>query len=482
VADKEIESGYLTLDCCGNDKQREFALAYNDDSITEIGVFGCKGSGKSYFAISLLFGSAFLYPGTIYFIARNELNDLRKYNSPDVYKVLDNWQISSKRYKYNGKDDFWQLDNGSKIFYLHAGYLPRDPEFKRFGSRQCTRLWIEEAGELEYIAKRNLCGTAGRWKNTHYNLKRKIILTGNPCQNFIYEYYKQWKLGKLAPYIKFIETDIDDNKAIDDGYYEGLEQSFSQAEKERLLYNNWEYSNDPALLCQSSAIQDLFKNEHIKPTDDNYLSSDLAMQGRDLFVSAPWKGLVCDLREAVVKQTTGGKDIELDIKNLMIKHSVPRSQSVADSDGMGNYLESYLEGIREFHAGSPALNNIEFANLKAECAYKLAELINKRLIRILFEDNDQKERIIRELNVLKSEAPDDDERRKRIISKKKMKKLLGFSPDYLDMLIMRMVFELYLKPDMASCQALIQRPDFDELLGLEFEDFEGANRMFGIKL
>lgn len=480
--DAETEAGYLTLDTRDNAKQKEFAIAYNDDKITEIGVFGCKGSGKSYFAISLIFANAFIYPETIYFIARNELNDLRKYNSPDVYKVFDSWKIPSSRYKYNGKDDYWVLDNGSKIFYLHAGYLPRDPTFKRFGSRQCTRLWIEEAGELEEIAKRNLCGTVGRWKNKEYGLKRKTILTGNPCQNFIYEYYRRWKAGTLPSYIKFIETDMEDNKAIDDGYYEGLEQTFSQAEKERLLFNNWEYSNDPALLCQSDAINDLFANEHILPTDEKYLSSDLAMQGRDLFISAPWDGFVLDLRKAVVKASSDGKEIEKDIKDLMIKFSVPRSQSVADSDGMGNYLESYLEGIEEFHGGGSAVNSTEFANLKSECAYKLAEVINKRLMRIICEDNDQKDRIKKELNVLKSAGIDDDEKRKHIISKKVMRKLLGHSPDYLDILIMRMVFELELKPDFESCMSLIKRPDFDELLGLDLDITDSSNSMFGIRL
>jgi phage terminase large subunit len=41
---------------------------------------------------------------------------------------------------------------------------------------------------------------------------------------------------------------------------------------------------------------------------------------------------------------------------------------------------------------------------------------------------------------LKADNVNADERKKRIISKEKMKEIIGHSPDYLDMLLMRMFF------------------------------------------
>ncbi len=41
---------------------------------------------------------------------------------------------------------------------------------------------------------------------------------------------------------------------------------------------------------------------------------------------------------------------------------------------------------------------------------------------------------------MKADNVDADERKKKIIKKDKMKELLGHSPDYLDMLLMRMFF------------------------------------------
>ena len=113
---------------------------------------------------------------------------------------------------------------------------------------------------------------------------------------------------------------------------------------------------------------------------------------------------------------------------------------VADSDGLGAYLESYLNGIKEFHGGNRPVNP-EFDNLKSECAFKLAEMINNRQIRVVCSDA-QGERIKKELSVLKQDHVDADTRKKGIISKEKMKETLGHSPDYLDMLIMAMVFRI----------------------------------------
>ena len=84
----------------------------------------------------------------------------------------------------------------------------------------------------------------------------------------------------------------------------------------------------------------------------------------------------------------------------------------------------------------------EFANLKSECGFKLAELINKRQIKIICTSDEQKERIKEELQILKQDKVDEDEKRKRIIKKEKMKELLQRSPDYLDMLLMKMYFHV----------------------------------------
>jgi hypothetical protein len=59
---------------------------------------------------------------------------------------------------------------------------------------------------------------------------------------------------------------------------------------------------------------------------------------------------------------------------------------------------------------------------------------------------------------LKQDDIDKDEKKKRLISKEKMKELLTHSPDYLDMLLMRMYF--LVKPNRAWVEEDLDPDDF----------------------
>jgi len=142
------------------------------------------------------------------------------------------------------------------------------------------------------------------------------------------------------------------------------------------------------------------------------------------------------------KDKTTGKEIEGILKHLMIQFKVGNSKVIADSDGMGSYLESYIRGIKEFHGGARAINSKEFNNLKSECGFKLAEKINKRELKVICNPNQQEEIRRQLLNCLKQDHLDKDDSKKKLISKEKMKEYLGNSPDHLDSLLMQMYFYL----------------------------------------
>lgn len=433
----------LTFNTNGNEKQKDVARAWLDPTVTDIVYGGSKGSGKSFLGCSLIFGDAFIYAGTHYFISRTSLTDLRKFTIPSVHEVLGKWGIPSHLYSYNGQDNYFSLYNGSKVYLLSANYLPSDPLYMRFGSMQMTRGWIEEAGEFEKAAKNNLAASIGRWKNDVYKLTPKLLQTCNPSKNYLYtDYYRPYRSNELPAWQRFIQAFPQDNQMLPDGYLENLSRILDKNQKERLLFGNWEFDDDPTVLCDYDAICDMFTNDHVQPTGDKHISADLAMQGRDRFVAGVWDGNVCEI--AIDKSKATGKEIQQDLQNLMINRSVPRSKVVADSDGLGAFLVSYLNGIKEFHGGGKA-NDAEYANIKTECAYKLAELVNKRQIKVICSE-EQKARIIEELGVLKSDSVDNDEGKKRIIKKEDMKELLGRSPDYLDMLLMKQYFCVKPKP------------------------------------
>ena len=111
----------------------------------------------------------------------------------------------------------------------------------------------------------------------------------------------------------------------------------------------------------------------------------------------------------------------------------------------GQYLDSYLEGIKTFHGGAPAPDNTYF-NLKSQCAFKLAEVINAGLLYIDCPEELQST-IAEELEAcLVARDVDADTSKKRIIDKREMKAVLGRSPDYFDPLMMRMYYEIVPQP------------------------------------
>lgn len=440
----------LTFNTNGNEKQKEVCRYWIDKDTTDIVYGGSKGSGKSYLGVSLIFGDALIYPGTHYFIARKKLNDLRKFTIPSIYEVFTHWGITDQHYKYNGQDNYYQLYNGSRVYLLEAKYYPNDPLYYRFGSMQMTRGMLEEAGELEEAAKNNLAASIGRWKNDEYQLTAKLLQTCNPSKNYLYrDYYKKHKEGTLESWKRFVQALPHDNKMLAAGYLENLERTLSTNERNRLLLGNWEYDDDPAALCDYDAIVDLFSNDFPDLAGENYITADVARLGSDKFVIGNWNGWRVKITTYQKQKITESYE---EVKRIKAENRVQTSRIICDEDGVGGGLVDLL-GCPGFVNNSRPLPNPNardlklrktpenYENLQAQCAYMLAERINAGGIFIDCDDPEIKDAIIEELEHLKQKNVDTDGK-KGIMDKETVKKLIGRSPDFRDMLLMRMWFEL----------------------------------------
>jgi phage terminase large subunit len=430
---------FITITDKGKNLKQELALKeLTSGTAREVAYGGAAGGAKSWTGASFLTFMCECYPGTRWFVGRDALTDLRNATLLTFQKVFKAYGVEGVVYKE--KDHYLLFDNGSRIDFIELKYYPTDQLYERFGSFEWTGGWIEEGGEVNFGAYDVLKTRIGRHLNDKYGIRPVLFITCNPKKNWLYyEFFTPWKLKQLNANKLFIQAFVQDNPAIESTYIEQLRSLTDKSKKERLLLGNWDYDDDPAALCEFDAIVDMFTNDHVKEFGDCRLSADLAMKGRDRFVTGFWRGMV--VRVIIDKGYSPAKEIETDLKSAMVTHKVPHSRTVTDSDGLGAYLESYLTGIKEFHGGARAYNTREFANLKSECGYKLAEKINKREIKVICT-NEQKQKIIEELGVLKADNVDADEKKKRIITKETMKELLGRSPDYLDMFLMGMYFEI----------------------------------------
>lgn len=435
----------LQFNVKGNDKQLEVAKLWCDKTTTDILYAGTKGSGKSFLGVSLIFGDAFIYPETHYFISRKSLTNIRKFTIPSIMEVFKIWGIGTDMWKYNGQDNFYLLSNGSKVFLLDAAYQPSDPLYERFGSIQMTRGWLEEAGEFDEAAKNNLGASIGRWKNNEYGLSGKLLQTCNPSKNYLYrEYYKPFKNGTLPEWRKYVPALPTDNKMLDAGYLENLERTLSPGQKQRLLYGNWEYDDDPSALCDYEKILDCFTNTHV-PDGDKFISADIARLGGDKIVIIEWSGWRGKVKH-YSKQTL---DVTTTfIQTAMHRNETGRSNVILDSDGLGGGPVDFLK-VKGFVNNAKALPSPErhgsnpenFDNIKSQCYFRLAERINKNGLYLECESDEIKQMIISELEQIKQKNLDSD-MKKGVISKDKIKEVLGRSPDFADAIMMREFFEL----------------------------------------
>lgn len=434
----------LLFDTNGNEKQKQVCRYWIDEHVTDIVYGGSKGSGKSYLGASLIFGDALTYPNTHYFISRKKLNDLRKYTVPTIHEVFEHWELTDYYYRFDGKDNYFNLYNDSKVYLIEAKYMPSDPQYMRFGSMQMTRGMIEEAGEFERDAKENLQASIGRWKNDKYRLPGKLLQTCNPSKNYLYpDYYKKHKKGELEEYKRFVQAFPEDNKMLDKGYLESLNRILSKNAKERLLKGNWEYDDDPSALCDYEKIVEVFENDHLKIDEEEkskakkYLTADVARMGSDKAIILAWENYnVIDGAVFEVSKTTL---IQEAINTLRQKYKIPKSQCIADEDGVGGGVVDNC-GIRGFVNNSKPHNDENYKNLQTQCAYKLAEKINESGIWFQWKvEGKYKDEIIQELEQLKS-YNEDKETKLQVLPKEQIKNNIGRSPDWRDVLLMRFYF------------------------------------------
>lgn len=419
-------------------KQREAYkyLSHKNKDVTEVLYGGAAGGGKSAYGNIWLILMCQKYPGTRWLMGRSVLKTLKDTTLKtffDIASVLN----CGNAYKYNQQTGEIKWTNGSEIVLKDLYAYPSDPEFESLGSLEITGAFIDECSQITSKAK-DLVKSRIRYKLNEYNLTPKMLLTCNPSKNYVYsEFYKPWKDGTLPKDKVFIPAKVTDNPYLPESYIETLRSLKDRATRERLLHGNFEYDDDPAALLDYDAIVDLFHNSHVKG-GKRYLVADIAGRGSDKFRVTVWDGWRMIYSEELEKST--GKEVNDKIKEVKDRFKVPNSHIVYDADGVGGGVDGYFRGAHAFINGSKPYKKENYENLKTQCAYYLADLINERKIWIAEElSQDVIDFISQELGQLKSRDGDKDGKLK-IVRKEVIKSNIGRSPDWMDVLIMRCVF------------------------------------------
>ena len=398
------------------------------------------GGGKTALGCYWQLKQRLKYPNTRGLIGRAVLKTLKETTLVSFFQIAKMQGLeANKHFKFNAQSSTIEFPNGSTILLKDLYSYPSDPNFDELGSLEITDAFIDEANQVDDKA-RNIIKSRIRFQLDQNDLVPKILYTCNPAKNWTYsEFYKPQQENTISKNKRFIASLIDDNPYISKHYKENL-LTLDSVSKERLLFGNWEYLDDPAQLIDYDKILDSFSNSFV-PLGVSYITCDVARFGGDSTVIGIWSGFRVRLYQFNGKSVVEVAEL---VKNFATEHKVPTSNIVCDEDGVGGGVVDILRCKGFVNNSSPLENPVtrqkeNFDNLKSQCYFKLADMVNKAELYIQ-ADGKQKQLIIQELEQVKQKSVDND-MKKGVIPKDKVKAAIGRSPDFSDCLAMRMFFE-----------------------------------------
>lgn len=425
----------INMDFEPNPKQD---LAWNylmNTTTTEVLFGGGAGGGKSHLGCFWLIYCCLSYPKSRWLMGRSVLKSLKESTLNTFFDtaILCNLKVGSD-FKYNGNGNVINFTNGSQIVLKDLYLYPSDPNFDNLGSTEFTGAFIDECNQISDKAK-NVVTSRIRYKLDEFKIIPKVLMTCNPSKNWVYhEFYKPSKENTLPPYRAFVQALVQDNPKISKHYIENLKK-LDEINRQRLLYGNWEYDDDPTRMIEYDKILDLWTNSFITREGKMYITADIARYGIDKTVICIWDGL--NLIKIKVILRSDLVEVQNAILELQNTYHIPNSNTIVDSDGLGAGVKDNLRCLG-FTANSRPFN-LNYKNLKAECYYELAKLINES--KIYIKDEQNKTEIIQELEQIKTRNQDKDGKLE-IMGKDEIKQSLGRSPDFSDSIMLRMYFEV----------------------------------------
>ena len=405
-----------------------------DSDVETILYGGAAGGGKTMLGCMWQILRRLKYPGTRSLIGRAKLDTLKKTTMATFFQVANEIGLKAgEDFIYNQQSHIIKFSNGSEIILADLFLYPSDPMMTDLGGLEVTDVFIDEATEITEKAY-SIVSSRIRYKLNEFGLKPKILLTCNPSKGWIYnQFYLPYKNQNLPEHRAFVQALPGDNIHLPDSYVTSLTR-LPEADRKRLLEGDWEFDNSSDRLYMYDELIRCFREP--MAVGEGYITADIARLGKDRTVLCVWKGLSCI--DIVILRQKRQDEVKAEIQRLMNQHGIRLSNVLADADGVGGGLVDSLR-CREFMNGSKAVRGNQYMNLKADCYFRLGELIDKNEITLPIK---WQEDIVKELELVRRVDPD-KEGKLRVTSKDTISQRTGgISPDIADAIMMRAFFEL----------------------------------------
>ncbi len=288
----------------------------------------------------------------------------------------------------------------------------------------------ERSGVLRYLARWN--------ENSYWGDTPEAAMAELPQEG------RERFRPELVKSVTFIPGVLSDNLALTDKdpAYEGNLLAQDRAHGDRLLRGCWYDSAGENELFRYESLDDLFTNTFVAG-GDKYMTCDVAMEGSDYLRIGIWDGL--RLVKIYSYAKSDGKMVWQEMERLAREWKIPGSNIVFDANGVGNFLSGFFRQAFDFRSQSSPLPlqnvKMDFANLRAQCVYKLGQIVAENGIYIAIENRTERDMIIDEF-VAHKKTGQNASGKLTITVKEEVKASIRRSPDYFDMILMRMVFVL----------------------------------------
>lgn len=424
--------------------KQEHAVYYlKDRTTTDLIYGGAAGGGKSALGCLWLIEGAQQHKGSRAMMGRSKLKTLKETTLNTFFELASTLKISNQ-FKYNDQSSTINWNNGSQILLKDLFLYPSDKNFDSLGSLEITRSFIDECNQVVQKAWQ-VSKSRIRYKLDEFDVGVKQLGTCNPSKEWVYkEFYLKDRNNELESYKKFIQALPTDNKHLPKSYLESLLQ-LDQNSRERLYYGNWEYDDDPSALIDYEKIINIFSNSFVEG-GNKYITADIARFGKDTTVVGVWDGFRLVKIFVLVKASI--TEVSAFIKKTADEYKIPMSDVIVDEDGVGGGVVDILKCQGFVNNSRPLPNPLtgkidNYENLKTQCYYAMAKRVNENGLFVVPTGNpsDIEDKMAEELEQVKRFDMDKDGKMK-IIRKEMVKKVLGRSPDFSDMMAMREWFEL----------------------------------------
>lgn len=464
-------------------KKQELAWDKWMDDTTRFIVFGGgAGGGKSWVGCEMILTSCYFFPGSTWFLARNELKRLMNTTYKTFKKVCKHHKIPDSDWRLDGQYNIVYFTNGSEVHLLDVAHKPTDDMYERFGSYEFTGGFGDEINEWEFDAYDVLKSRVGR--NNVYSKREKRMVSPpadfqenpvrypelvmihpkffgacNPAKNWVFqEFYKPWKNGNLSSDKAFIQSLYSDNPYTAATYGEQLSLIKNVINRQRLMEGKWEYTDDISALTTYTALEEMFSNTEAR-TGIKYAVFDIARGGADNAIANLFDGWH-SYKRITLKKTDDPLELRQEIRDILATELIAYKNAIYDDNGVGWAIAGGdLKGMRQF-VGSrsplatreqlkarkrdkhdPTGENPNFTNLKSQAGFYLADMINNHATSSSLDDDS--EIIIEDLTALLVQEDIEREGKLKLRPKEDVKNDLGRSPDHGDTYIMRSWFDLY---------------------------------------